>query len=218
MKGLILKDWKILRRQGHHYGMVIFLMCIIAFVGSKNFSSFITSYLTFMITMFAFSSFNYDEYENGMAFLISLPSGRKGYVRAKYMFSILLIFGGWLLGALMRMIFFLIRFSSAEYLEILPEEPIYLIICLIYISCTFPALIKYGAEKGRNIAFLTLAVLGIGAFFVSRLKLSVPVFTWFLALFEKTPFAVELFLFGVCIVFLCISYGLSLWIIKKKEF
>ena len=46
MKGLILKDWKILRRQGHHYGMALLLICAIAFVGSKNFSSFITSYLT----------------------------------------------------------------------------------------------------------------------------------------------------------------------------
>lgn len=218
MKGLILKDWKILRRQGHHYGMALLLICAIAFVGSKNFSSFITSYLTFMITMFAISSFNYDEYENGMAFLISMPSGRRGYVSAKYIFSILLIFSGWLLGSLIRMVFFLLRFSAAEYLEILPEEPVYLSLCLIYISFVFPVLIKYGAEKGRNIAFMILLVVCIGAFLISRLKLLVSVFAWFFALLEKTPFAAALFLLGICIAVLSISYGLSLWIIKKKEF
>ena len=85
MSGLLIKDWKLLKRQGRYYGMVLILVCAMIFVGSKSYSSFITSYLTFMISMFAISSFSYDELDNGMAFLMALPSGRKHYVQAKYL-------------------------------------------------------------------------------------------------------------------------------------
>lgn len=218
MTGLIIKDWKLFRHQGRYYGMVIILALAMVFVGSKDFTSFITSYLTFMISMYALSSFNYDEYDNGMAFLIALPSGRKEYVRAKYGFSILLVFGGWLLGTLIRMIFFLLRFSAAEYAEIIAEEPVYLIIVLIYLGCTFPFLIKYGAEKGRNIAFIILAVLILGIFLLSRLEIPFPVFNLFFQMLENAPLAVLPLMMGACVLILGISYRISLEIIKKKEF
>ena len=116
MTGLLLKDWKLFRRQGRYYGFVLILACAMAFIGSKDFSSFITSYMTFMIAIFSFSSFTYDEYEDGMAFLMALPSGRRDYVKAKYVFSLLLITGGWIMAVILRFGFFLIRYSAAEYL------------------------------------------------------------------------------------------------------
>ena len=127
MTGLLLKDWKLFRRQGRYYGFVLILACAMAFIGSKDFSSFITSYMTFMIAIFSFSSFTYDEYEDGMAFLMALPSGRRDYVKAKYVFSLLLITGGWIVAVILRFGFFLIRYSAAEYLELLPVEPVYLL-------------------------------------------------------------------------------------------
>ncbi len=218
MSGLLIKDWKLLKRQGRYYGMVLILVCAMIFVGSKSYSSFITSYLTFMISMFAISSFSYDELDNGMAFLMALPSGRKHYVQAKYLFSFLLITGGWLAGVVIRLVLFLMRFSLEEYLEILPEEPVYLMVCLTYVGCIIPVLLKYGAEKGRNIAFMALAVIAIGVFLTAKTGLY---FVWgmfFRWLSQMPPAMLFILSGGICALVLAASYRISVRIIRKKEF
>lgn len=214
MNGFLTKDFKLFLHQGHYYGMVLILACVLAFTGTKNFSSFVTSYLTFMITMFSFSSFSYDEYDNGMEFLMALPRGRQDYVKAKYVFSILLIFGGWLLGSLIRFGLFVFRFSMEEYLEILPEEPVYLMICLIFISCAFPILIRYGAEKGRNMSFIILAVTAFGVFFMVRLGVRIPGLSGEI----EAPAPALIFLAAICFLVLVISFRISMHIMKRKEF
>lgn len=222
MSGLMVKDWMILKRQGRYFIIVIVIACMMAFTGSESFSSFVTSYLTFMITMFSFSSFSYDEYDNGMAYLMTLPSGRRNYVKAKYLFNILLITGTWFLGCLLRMALYLIRFSVAEYLKILPSEPVYLLICLIYVSGTFPIILKYGAEKGRNIAVTILAVVAMSVFLVSRFGYWAPPLTsvweqigrWT----ERSPLMVLMPLLAVCILVIWISFLVSVRIMEKREF
>lgn len=222
MTGLMIKDWLLLKRQGRYFVIVVVFACIISFSGSESFSSFVTSYLTFMITMFSFSSFSYDEVDNGMAYLMALPSGRRDYVKAKYLFSILLIAGGWFAGCLMRMILFLIRFSVADYLEILPSEPIYLLFCLVYISGGFPVILKYGAEKGRNIVFMTLALFAAGVFMIVKFRLTVPVLTSaalkMIQWSETWPMMVLILQLAACILILWISYLSAVQIMEKKEF
>lgn len=171
-----------------------------------------------MVTMFSFSSFSYDEYENGMAFLMALPSGRRNYVKAKYLFGILVITGGWLTGSLIRMLTFLIRFSMAEYLEVLPSEPVYLILCLTYIGCAFPALMKYGAEKGRNTAFVMLAVVCMGVFVIARSGLAEPALTLLGRAADRTPVMLLVSMAAVCILVLAVSYVISVRIMERKEF
>ncbi len=218
MTGLLLKDWKLFRRQGRYYGFVLILACAMAFIGSKDFSSFITSYMTFMIAIFSFSSFTYDEYEDGMAFLMALPSGRRDSVKAKYVFSLLLITGGWIMAVILRFGFFLIRYSAAEYLEILPVEPVYLLMTLLYVECSFPVLMKFGAEKGRSIAFGGLAVIGAGVFLLAKSGIILPVFSSIDRLAETAPVPLLAGFLTVCAVILWISYRVSLRFMEKREF
>lgn len=222
MNGLMIKDWMLLKRQGRYFLIVLAFACMMAFTGSESFSSFITSYLTFMITIFTFSSVSYDEYDNGMTYLMTLPSGRRDYVKAKYLFSILLILAAWFLGCLLRMALFVTRFSAAAYLEILPSEPVYLLICLIYVGGTFPAILKYGAEKGRNIAFMVLAVVAMSVFFAARYGFWFPALTSVLKQIgrwlEIEPVMILIPLLAVCILVLGISYLCSVWIMDKREF
>ncbi len=218
MTGLLIKDWMLLKRQGRYFMIVLALACILSFMGSESFSSFVTSYLTFMISMFNFSLFSYDEFDNGMAFLMTLPSGRSDYVKARYTFSILLTSCGWLVGTLLRMGLYLVRFSVAEYIEILPSEPMYLLICLIYMGLAFPALIKYGAEKGRNIAFTVLAIFAIGIFMIAKAGFEIPFLKWIDRLAETNPFILLPPLAAVSVLIMTVSYALSVRIIAKKEF
>lgn len=219
MTGFLLKDWSILKRQGRAYGFVLAVAVLLAFVGSKNYSSFISSYLTFMIAMYSFSSFNYDEYENGMAFLMALPCGRRDYVKEKYIFSILLVTGGWTVGILLRTALFLIRFSLAEYLEILPTEPVYLLIAFLYVGCGFPLVIKYGVEKGRMLSFGILAVMLVGIFLLARYyKVITPAITLINRIYKFSPFLLPVCALVACALILGISCRISLKIMEKREF
>lgn len=219
MNGLLIKDWKLMRRQGFYFGAAIVVLGAIAFASSsKSYSSFVTSYLTFMISIFSFSSFGYDEYENGMEFLMALPSGRRDYVKAKYTFSFLLILGGWLAGDLLQMLLFLVRFSAAEYLEFLPETPVYLLLCMLYVGAALPALIWFGAEKGRNISFLVLAVLAFGAFMTAKSEVGLQVLRQMDRLADNGPLLLVLVLAAVCVLLWAVSFGISLKLIEKKEF
>ncbi len=216
MTGLLIKDWKVLKRQGRYFVVAILLVCAMSLAGSKNMSSFVTSYVTFMLSMFSFSSFSYDEYDNGMAFLMALPSGRQDYVKEKYLFSFLLVFGGWLAGVLLRMVFFQLRFSMEEYLETLFFDPVYLLICLSYVGLMLPSLVRYGSEKGRNIAFTGVAVFVI-AFFVAG-KIATPVLQRIVAPIESNPAMFLLWLAVACLLIWTASYRISSWFIQKKEF
>lgn len=216
MRGLLIKDWKVLKRQGRYLGTAVLLICAMSVVGSKNLSSFITSYVTFMLSMFSFSSFSYDEYDNGMAFLMALPTGRQDYVKEKYVFSFLLVFGGWLAGILLRTVFFLPRFSMEEYLETLVSDPVYLLLCLTYVGLMLPALVKFGAEKGRNVVITLIAAFMI-AFFLAA-KVGLPLFQKIGVLLEADPLKMFACMMAACLLVWMISYQISVLIMQKKEF
>ena len=62
MKGLLIKDWKLLKQQGRFYLIVLLLAVMMLISGSKSYASFVTSYMTFLVAVFSFTTFSLDEY------------------------------------------------------------------------------------------------------------------------------------------------------------
>ena len=85
MKGLLIKDLKLMKVQKNFFFM-IFAVGIGMAVFTDNIS-FIIGYISVVSAMFTLSSISYDEFDNGSAFLFSLPISRKDYVMEKYMFG-----------------------------------------------------------------------------------------------------------------------------------
>ena len=90
MKGLIIKDFKLLMMQKSFF---VTLTIVAIFFGITTDSIFVIGFLTMICSMFALSTISYDEFDNGNAFLFSLPITRKGYVIEKYIFAIMLEIG-----------------------------------------------------------------------------------------------------------------------------
>lgn len=211
MTGLLIKDLRMFKHQGRYYFVVIALCCVLMFFSTRDFSSFITSYLSFMIVMYSFNSFSYDEYDNGLSFLMTLPCGRRAYVTEKYIFTVLLVTAGWTVGVVLRAVGYMSRFSMEGYGEILSEDPIYLLVVLIYAGCSIPALIWFGAEKGRTVMLLGLGILAFLIYGVMKSGIRVP-------LPDMTPVLLLLVLLLSCILVLGISYRVSVCLMEKKEF
>ena len=80
MKGLLIKDFKLLKVQKNFFLLILCITIGMEIFTNSASSSFIIGFLSFVATLFTLSSISYDEFDNGNAFLFSLPITRKSYV------------------------------------------------------------------------------------------------------------------------------------------
>ena len=84
MKGLFVKDIELMKQQKQFFILVIVMGVILNLAGSGS-VSFAIGYFTFVTAIFAITTISYDEFDNGLAFLMTLPVTRKQYVAEKYL-------------------------------------------------------------------------------------------------------------------------------------
>ncbi len=218
MTGLLIKDWKLLKNQGRFFIFVLLFGVLIMAVGSQSHSNFITSYMTFIFSIFVLSTLSYDSYDNGMAFLMSLPVSRKTYVKEKYVFGLMLTAGAWLVTVLARQAIVYLRFSPAEGRELLQMDMVYLLLVLIFVAYSLPVRIKYGAEKGQMISAGILGAICFGVFFLVGSQAGRERLTAFL---PRVPVDSWLLWAGTglfCAISWAVSFRISVRIMEKQEF
>ena len=86
MKGLFVKDIELMKQQKQFFILVVVMEVILNLAGSGS-VSFATGYFTIVTAIFAITTISYDEFDNGLAFLMTLPVTRKQYVAEKYLLS-----------------------------------------------------------------------------------------------------------------------------------
>jgi len=100
MKGLFVKDLKLMMLQKN------FLLLILAIViGMMIFTDdviFPLGFLSFIVSLFTVSTISYDDFDNGNAFLFTLPITRNHYVSEKYFLGLLLGCMAWVLANCFR--------------------------------------------------------------------------------------------------------------------
>ncbi len=217
MRGLIEKDLRLTlaRKQT----LVIFFVMAL-FMGLSMDGSFIIGYLTMLATIMSVGTISYDEFDNGFAFLMTLPFDRKTYVREKYLFSLVLSAAAWCIGAVLYCIGSLIRHSAINLTDELPV--LLAILPVLYLSAAIliPLQLKYGAEKSRIVFFIIfgiIALLMIGAKNLFNSSNSI-LAALTKVLNDKSPVVVLIILAALCAIIAFISCLISIQIIKKIEF
>src|SRR5699024_992586 len=119
MKGLMIKDWKLLKNQGRFYAVIV-IFALIIMIANESGYTFAGYYLTFLASLFTLSTFSYDEENGGTGFLMTLPADRKTYVKEKFLFGILLTGGSWLVSCLLSAVFLMIRKPGESPLSLMP--------------------------------------------------------------------------------------------------
>ena len=71
MKGLLIKDFKLMMMQKNFFAMIV-VIAVVMTVFTDDIA-FPLGFLTFVVSMFTLSTISYDEFDNGNAFLFSLP-------------------------------------------------------------------------------------------------------------------------------------------------
>ena len=160
MKALFIKDILMLFKQKKTLLMMLILGVLYTMMDMGTFG---IMFLGMMLMIFATSTISYDEFDNGNAFLFSQPFTRRQYTIEKY----LLAMGGGaigsVLGVVLTMIGGFIRRSGDFTIEELVAVMFAGMLFFCFISSfMLPMMLKEGAEKGRNSAYILFGVIFIG--------------------------------------------------------
>lgn len=217
MKGLLIKDFSLMKGQTRFF--IIIVVIAIAIGAFYNNLSFMIGYLPFVISLFTLPTISYDEFDNGNAFLFTLPINRKIYIYEKYCLVFLLGGSSLVLATLLAIIFGITR-NIASIPEILITAITILPIMLIIQSVMIPIQLKFGAEKGR------IVIIGVSGFLfilgiviiktTEHLGLDIRTYIDNLPMLSMTWFIVSSIAFAILMLF--ISMKISIAIMNKKEF
>lgn len=166
MKGLLVKDFKLIKLQKNFFIVIIAIAIGLAVIYDSP--TFMLGYLTFIVSMFTLSTITYDEFDNGNAFLFTLPISRKSYVVEKYGFSFLVGTGSWLLAVLLTVAFSLIK-GTVPILEVVMAAIMIFSVMLIIYAVMIPFQLKFGGEKGRIAMVGAVGLLFIIGFVVVKI-------------------------------------------------
>ena len=111
MKGLIYKDLQLMLKSKKI--SISFLFILIYGSVFPQHIMFVLSFITMVFCFLGFNSLSFEEFDNSVPYMITMPITRKQYVREKYWFSILFTTGGWLISTLIC--FLIALFCSQLY-------------------------------------------------------------------------------------------------------
>jgi hypothetical protein len=217
MKGLLIKDFKILKCQRR--ALLTILAVFIALAYSKSNMLGLSIYLTFIGVEFAINSASYDEYDNGNPFLFSLPITRRGYVLEKYGFALIIGGGSWLFASVVTMLFETLR-NNVSVEEGIVNALLVLPIIIVIISIMYPLQFAFGNENRKIALFVVLAMFMVMSVAISKLAL---VFNINLLeiIINLPPVSIGIIVavtLAISAMMLAVSYLISTGIMCRKEF
>lgn len=215
MKGLLMKDLAFVKLQAKSM-ILIFVLVIFMLLQGSNFN-FVIAYANVLFAMFVVTTINYDYFENGCAFLMTLPISRKTYVNEKYVLAFLTVTCGFVVDIIFMLIAHFLKEGYVFGIDNLIFSLAYALGSLVFIALMLPVELKYGPEKARVAMIVVVAVIYAGVFVftgIGPFDLS-GVTTQLLSLKK----IVLLGIVGVAVaIALGISYLISCGIMEKKEF
>lgn len=213
MKGLILKDFYMLKSYGKQYLLIFGAMFLYAIMMRS--ASFSVIYFAIMGSTVVLSSMSMDEAVSFHKFALTMPVSLRTIIQSKYLLFIITTGVGIMGGLLMELSLFLMPF---EMDDIFGMEGFASVVTVFVLSnaISMPAMFKLGVEKARYINIGAMMAVGI------LLVLSV-------TMGDKTGFSidrVEEILSGNEFVILCavisvialsISYMVTIKLAENKE-
>lgn len=216
MKGLIIKD--ILNLRNYMKQLILVFIFFVAYgIFLKN-GVFVGSMITLMLSMQVITTMSYDEYAKWDKYALTMNVNRKDIVLSKYVFFIMSIIIGIVVGIISSSLINIISDSNIGIDEILVTSIMVPCVFAILFCIIIPIVFKVGVEKARVVMmaiFFTPTILGFIIFKMAE-KANIPM--------PDEATLDMIFKFGLIglivltVVFIFISYKISLSIYNKKEF
>lgn len=214
MKGLLAKDYALMKQRGKILIFLVLWGIIMYAVMDDGF--FVVGWVVMIAVITSLSTMSYDEYDNSMPFLMSLPVTRKDYAVEKYLFSALCGIAFWIISLIIVIVGNTVTGKAVLQTEDLSGMLLFLAVMFLILAVCIPPQLKWGAEKGRIVMLIIFGVVFVAAFLLGRFggglkrtaewldRLSMP--------------GVVLGALAASLVLTAISVMFSILIMQKKEF
>lgn len=217
MTGLLVKDLKLLKAQ--RYFFLIFMATAVWIQTFMEGVSFIIGYMSICGSMAVLNTISYDEYDNGNAFLFSLPISRKGYVLEKYVFGFLIGGGAWLFAVIIAIAMSFVK-TSLSVSDIVIAALMHFALLAVILAVMLPVQLKFGGEKRVYVIFGIAGIAGIIGFIavgiVRWLKIDLSLIFNRLSTVSSGIMVLAIMVIAALVVL--ISCRISISIMKKKKF
>lgn len=162
MKGLLIKDYELLKGNFKVVGAA-FLMAVLFMFTVDNGLIFVMYYMTMMSGFLVLSTLSYDDFDNGMGYLMTLPVTRKTYVLEKYFFGMGCVGVGWVVSAVLSLTMKIIKYPELGWDEWLLNLFCTILVFGVIIAVMIPIQLKFGSENMRIILIgIMLLIMGAG--------------------------------------------------------
>ncbi len=217
MKGLLIKDFKIMSLQKNFF-VLIFAIVLGMMILNED-VAFPLCFFSFIMSLFVLTTISYDDFDNGNAFLFTLPITRKMYVNEKYILAILLGGGSWILSIILAAIVLTVK-ANLPISDLITIAFLILPIIILMQAVMIPFQLKYGGEKGRIAMIGTFGALGvIGIILVKGAKslFNIDLINVFNTLSTLDMSILILIVLIISLICLFVSLKVSIVIMKRKE-
>lgn len=217
MAGLFDKDFRIILQRRNT--IVLFLVIAVIFGFSME-GTFVVGYTTFCFLMLSLGTISYDEFDNGLSFLMTLPISRRTYVAEKYLLCGICGAIAWIFSVVVCVCVNQYKQGFGMTGDLLMEAVMILPVVILLMSFMIPAQIKFGAEKSR---IVLIAVMGIVIVVGIGIKKAVEILDLPMEMFfKKLQGITDVQMVLGCMVFsiaaMLLSFAISIRIINHKEF
>lgn len=218
MKGLFIKDIALIKHNKRLLWIILFTVLFLLLTGMNT--GFLMGYMPFICCVLTMGTISYDEYENGLPFLFTLPISRKDYVKEKFSLGFLTGGTGFSISVVATTIMQWIKNPEMEFHQWFLFCGCFLIFLAIFLALMIPIQIKFGSDKGKIVFLGTFLILIALCYLVTkvfeRLSFDLGGIKQLLSRISDWQFFVGGMLLAV--VALGISYFFSVRIMEKKEF
>lgn len=207
MKGLLLKDWYMMKKYCRAYLLIAVVFMAVSFAGEENL--FFVFYPCLLCGMIPVNLLGYDERSHWVQYSAALPYTRAQIVTSKYLIGLFSQIAVLLATAIVQGLRMGIN-SSFHWHDFTVLMLTTLIIATFSSSICLPFVFKLGVEKGRIAYYVMIGFVCAGSVLASSL------FKGDLGV-EMQPNALLWVLSGVAVAIYGLSWYLAIVFYKKRE-
>lgn len=213
MRVLLAKDIRLFRSMKNVVLIYVAMIAASIIFGQKQMGVMLINICVVMFTYLSMSTMSYDDFDNGMEFILTLPTSKKIYAIEKYVLAVITLVVMSIVGAGLLVALGL-EFNAA-ILDIAPMA----VIAIVLVSINLPLTLKFGSEKTKMLTMILFIGLGslVGTLGTSNLNeiLNSDLVKKIMSL-GKLQLGIGIGLMAIIILF--VSYCISIKISENKEF
>ena len=207
MRGLLLKDFYMMKRYCRSYLLIAIVFSIASLVGKDN--MFFVFYPCLLCGMIPVSLLGYDERSRWLQYSESLPYTKEQIVSCKYLIGLLVQVAMLIVTAILQAVKMNIN-GTFDWKDFIVLMLLVMIMAAITSSISLPFMFKLGVEKGRAAYYVMVGVVCVGSIIFSNLFLAG----------GETEIELSVGLFLLCLVGIglyALSWYLSVLFYKRRE-